>query len=216
MARLECWRSRPERAIIGAVATNQQAAQAIRFNVEEKHYNVDFRHGAPLVREAIEQALGLKLEELAPGMWSGSKTSDAHSHLQVTVRALRTDEGTSVEVRLEHKYNARAVALYTVMVVLGCVTLIPLIPAIWMSVKLNNQHARERLVEMHRIWTELGEAVGAPQRSDYRRPPERAYPPQRIDGSVAAPSAHVAEEAMALDEAAAAHASQEPRRESHR
>lgn len=197
------WQLHAGGAIIRVVATNQQAAQAIRFNVEEKHYNVDFRHGAPLVREAIEQALGVKLEELAPGMWSGSKPSDDHSKLQVTVRALRTDEGTSVEVRLEHKFNPKAVVLYTVLLVVGCVTLIPLIPAIWMSVKLNNQHARERLVEMHRIWTELGEAVGAPQRSDYRRSPERAYPPQRIDGSVSAPSARVAEEATALEEAAA-------------
>jgi hypothetical protein len=182
------------------VATNQQHAQAIRFLVEEKHYNVSFRHGAPLVREAVEQAMGLRLEELAPGMWTGKKGADKHSDMHVTVRALKTDEGTSVEVRLDHKYNAKAIALWTFLVVIGCVTLLPLIPAIWMSAKLNNEHSRARLVEMHKVWTEIGEAVGAPQRSDYRRRPERAYPPRRID----APADDAVNEQLAVEEAAVA------------
>jgi hypothetical protein len=161
-------------------AANQQQ-QVTKILVEEKHYRLDYDEGAPLVRRAIEHALGMELDELAPGMWSGSKVSDDYSSVEVTVRALRTDEGMNVEVRLEHRFNAKAVAAFTIGLVVGCIVLLPLIPTIMMSTRLQRRHTRERLVEMHKVWTEIAEAVGAPRRAGYRQRPERAYAPMRIE-----------------------------------
>ena len=164
-------------------STNQQP-QVVKFLVEEKHYRLDFEEGAPLVRRAIEHALATKLDELAPGMWSGSKKVDDYSSLEATVRALRTDDGMSVEVRLEHRFNAKAVAAFVVGIVVGCVVLLPLIPTIIITNNLNRKHQRDRLVEMHKVWTEIGEAIGAPRRAGYRERPQRAYAPMRIEGEL--------------------------------
>lgn len=175
-------------------SANQQP-QVVKYLREEKHYRLDFEEGAPLVRRALEEALGMQLDELAPGMWSGTTEADGYSALEATVRALRTDDGMSVEVRLEHRYNARAITAFVLGITLGCVIILPLIPTIMIQAKLNRRHERDRLVAMHRAWTEIGEAIGAPRRAGYRERPERAYAPMRIEGEIAA-----AEAAGAVDE----------------
>jgi hypothetical protein len=163
------------------MAANQQQAQVSKLLVEEKQYRLDFDEGAPLVRRAIEHALGVKLDELATGMWSASKKVDRYSYLDVTVRALRSDDGMNVEVRLEHRFNARAVTAFTVGVALGCVIILPLIPTIMVAHRIGRKHSQQRLIEMHKVWTEIGEAVGAPRRAGYRERPERAYAPMRVE-----------------------------------
>jgi hypothetical protein len=166
------------------MSSGNQQPQVVKFLVEEKHYRLDFDEGAPLVRRAIEHALGTKLDELAPGMWSGAKGADDYAKLEVTVRALRTDDGMSVEVRLEHRFNAKAVAAFVVGITLGCFLLVPLIPTILITNNLNRKHQRDRLVEMHKVWTEIGEAIGAPRRAGYRERPQRAYAPMRVEGEL--------------------------------
>lgn len=163
------------------MANANQQQQVVKYLVEEKHYRLDFDEGAPLVRRAIEHALGMKLDELAPGMWSGSKPADGYSTLEATVRALRTDEGMSVELRLEHRFNGKAVTAFTLGIIFGCFLILPLIPTIIMSTNLTREHTRARLIEMHKAWTEIGEAIGAPRRAGYRERPERAYAPSRIE-----------------------------------
>lgn len=160
--------------------TGQQQPQ-IKHLVEEKHYRLEFDEGAPYLKQAIEHALGMKLDVLAPGMWSGTKEADKYSNLEATVRALRTEDGMSVEVRLEHRFNAKAITLFTVGLTLGCILLLPLIPTIMTSVRVHREHTRQRLIEMHKVWTEVAEAVGAPRRAGYREQPKRAYAPMRIN-----------------------------------
>lgn len=162
------------------MARSQQQQQVTRNLVEEKAYRVPFAEGSALARRAIESALGLQLEELAPGMWTGTKEADKHSRLEVTVRALATDDGTSVEIQLEHRFNARAITLFTLGITIGCVLLIPLIPTIILTTRVNRDHERQRLVEMHRAWTEVGNAMNAPSKSSYRLEPKRAYAPVRV------------------------------------
>lgn len=176
-------------------SANQQA-QVVKFLREEKHFRLDFDEGAPLVRRAIEHALEMKLDELAPGMWSGTKVADGYSALEATVRALRTDDGMSVEIRLEHRFNAKAITAFVVGITVGCILLVPLIPTIMMQSRLTRRHERDRLVEMHRAWTEIGEAIGAPRRAGYRERPERAYAPMRIEGDLAQPDTLEAPDAL--------------------
>lgn len=162
------------------MSRTQQQPQVTRNLVEEKAYRVPFAEGSTLARRAIESALGLQLEELAPGMWTGTKEADKHSRLEVTVRALATDDGTSVEIQLEHRFNAKAITLFTLGITLGCVLILPLIPTIILSTRVNRDHERQRLVEMHRAWTEVGNAMNAPAKSSYRLEPQRAYAPVRV------------------------------------
>jgi hypothetical protein len=158
----------------------QQQQQVQRALVEEKHYRVPFEEGSGLIQRALAHALGVEFEELAPGMWFATKKADDHSFLEVTVRTLAVDDGTSVEIHLEHRYTPKAITLFVLGVVVGCVILLPLIPTIMIANKLNKEHQRQRLVEMHRAWTEIGHAVGAPRKSSYREQPRRAYEPVRI------------------------------------
>lgn len=158
----------------------QPQPQLQRTLTEEKNYRIPYAEGAPLIRSALEHALGVEFEELAPGMWSGSKQADEYSFLDVTVRTLEVDDGTSVEVQLEHRYTSKAVTLFVIGITLGCFLLLPLIPTIWISHKLGKQHVRQRLVDMHKAWTEIGNAVGAPRKGSYRDAPKRAYEPARI------------------------------------
>jgi hypothetical protein len=162
------------------MARSQQQQQVTRNLVEEKAYRVPYAEGSALARRALESALGLELVELAPGMWTGTKEADKHSRLEVTVRTLATDDGTSVEIQLEHRFNAKAITLFTLGITLGCVLIIPLIPTIIVSMRVNRDHERQRLVEMHRAWTEVGNAMNAPSKSSYRLEPQRAYAPVRI------------------------------------
>ena len=159
----------------------QQGLPQQRLLVEEKYYDIRYEEGAPLIKQALEHALGVRLQELAPGMWSGTR-EEPHGWgwLDVTVRALRVDGGTSVEVQMENRYNTKAAVLGTIGIIAGCVILLPLIPVIWKASTLTRQERRQRLIDMHRAWVEIGEAIGSPRRASYREQPRRAYAPRRI------------------------------------
>jgi hypothetical protein len=158
----------------------QQQQQVQRALVEERHYRVPYQEGSGLIQRALGHALGVEFEELAPGMWFASKKADEHSFLEVTVRTLEVDDGTSVEIHLEHRSTPKAVALFVLGIALGCVIILPLIPTILIAHRLSKRHQRQRLVEMHRAWTEIGHAVGAPRKSTYRDQPRHAYAPLRF------------------------------------
>jgi hypothetical protein len=87
-----------------AVPVQQQNANvALTVGVEEKFYELDLGEHEGSLRRAIEHAAGMTMEELAPGMWFGSKEIDRWTTIEVTARAQAVDDGTSVELRVEHK-----------------------------------------------------------------------------------------------------------------
>lgn len=175
--------------------TQQQNPQALRALTEEKYFDIPYEEGAPIIKRALEHAFGMRLDELAPGMYSGVRPEGDWSQLEVTVRTLRADRGTHVEIHLENRFTTTAATLGTAGIVIGCVLILPLIPVIVASTRIQRSEKRNRLIAMHRAWTELSEAVGAPRRASYRDQPQRAYAPMRFSDS-----------AVARDEAAQAEA----------
>ena len=71
--------------------------------VEERTFDVPYEEAAPLLEQALEYALGAKLQGLTAGMWQAEVPLADGNYLDATVRALRAKGGTSVEVRLETK-----------------------------------------------------------------------------------------------------------------
>jgi hypothetical protein len=158
---------------MAAAAQQQQQAQ-INHLVEEKHFRLKLERSAEQLKTAIEDAIGAKLDELAYGMWSARLSVGRGEYKEITVRALPTDEGTSVEVRIEHGYTPLAVGLYGVALLASSVLLLPLFYVIAKAQERQRRLARERLIEMHKIWTELSAAIGAPSKAGYRGEPRRA------------------------------------------
>ncbi|MBW2525983.1 MAG: hypothetical protein JRI23_17515 [Deltaproteobacteria bacterium] len=195
-----------------AVPQNQQ--QAATALVEEKFFNISLGQNGSLIKQALEEASGMELEELAPGMWTGSREVGWGSSLEITARAQAVEDGTSVEVRVEHRSSPGAVAAWIFLIIAAAVILLPLIPIIMWGTKLQKQHQRERLVLMHKLWGELAAVVGAPRRASYRESPQRSYAPGgRIEtapegrpriAETAPTDSPAADEQAALEEAAAA------------
>jgi hypothetical protein len=203
------------------MAVQQQQAQAATALVEEKFFNIRLGENGSLLKKALEEASGMPLEELAPGMWTGSREVSWGVSLEVTARAQAVEEGTSVEVRVEHRTSPGATAAFIFLVIAGAMVLLPLIPIIMWGQKAQKRQQRERLVLMHKLWTELGEVVGAPRRASYRESPQRAYAPAaRVETppspptrgariAAAAPGSDDTEQAQAELEAAEAEAEAE-------
>ena len=120
-----------------AVPQNQQ--QAATALVEEKFFNISLGQNGSLIKQALEEAAGLKLEELAPGMWTGSREVGWGSSLEITARAQAVEEGTSVELRVEHRSSPGAVAAWIFLVIAAAMVLLPLIPLIMWGTKLGVQ-----------------------------------------------------------------------------
>ena len=143
--------------------------------VEERFFDLRLGESGSLIKEALEEAAGMELRELAPGMWTGTRPTTTGNYLMMTARAQAADEGTTVQLQVEHRSNPGYAALAIILLILGSVLLLPLVPMlIWLQRHLEKQQ-RERLVLMHKMWTELAAVVGAPKRGSYRRKPERAY-----------------------------------------
>ena len=153
---------------------SQQAATPQPLLVEEKYFPVSLERSADVIEGAIAHALGVPLQKLGYGMWSAEKPV-ARGHFQeITVRALPTEEGTSVEIRIEDRFSAGSIALAGTLFVLAAFTIIPLFFMIARSQEMQRDNTRRRLIEMHRIWTEIASSLGAPVRAGYRSQPERA------------------------------------------
>ncbi|MEM1034773.1 MAG: hypothetical protein AAF928_01430 [Myxococcota bacterium] len=165
--------------------TQTQTAPAARVFTESKFFPVAYAEGAPIIKRALEHAFDMRLDEIASGMYSGVRADGDWSEMEVTVRTLRTDRGTHVEIQLEHRYTPAASTLGTLGFILGCFLILPLIPVIVASSRIQRKEKRQRLIAMHRAWTEISEAVGAPRRASYRDRPERAYAPMRFSEDAA-------------------------------
>jgi len=156
-----------------AVATNQQHPQNQLVLVEEKFFPLSLERSAGMLREAIEHAIGLELVELSRGMWTAERSMDGGRYQEITVRALPAEDGTTVEVRIEDRWRASRVALAGTLLMFGAMLILPLFFIIAKTQETQRKLARERLVQMHRIWTEVTATVGAPTRAGYRERPER-------------------------------------------
>jgi hypothetical protein len=162
-------------------SVQQQQAAHITSVVEEKTFRIRLEEGEPLIKSAIEEAAGVRLEELAEGMWFGSRQDGRWVTIEVTARALPIDRGTTVELRVEHKTNPIATTLMVFGAIAGAMLILPLIAIIAYGQKAGQAQQRQRLVTMHRMWREIAAAVGAPRRAGYREAPARAYPRRQKD-----------------------------------
>jgi hypothetical protein len=173
--------------------------------VEEKFFNIRLGESGGLIKEALEEAAGMELTELAPGMWTGTRQLPRGLSLEITARAQAVEDGTTVELRVEHRRSPGATALLIFLIMIGAMVLLPLIPIIMYTHKAQQLQQRERLVLMHKMWSELSEIVGAPKRATYREAPKRIYVPESRRQAEAAEQAALAEaEAEAAEAAEAA------------
>lgn len=166
--------------------TTQQGQQTQPILVEEKYFPISLERSAKVIEDAVAHAIGVELEEIAHGMWSARKpVGDGHFH-EITVRALPMEEGTSVEIRIEDRYSALSVALAGTLFLVGVLLILPIFYLVARSQEMQREHARKRLLQMHRIWTEISSSVGAPVRAGYRSRPEpvRARVPEESEAEV--------------------------------
>ena len=148
---------------------------------EERFFPVALRGNEHLIQQALEHALGVKLQMWSAGLWSGRKDVESDAWFDIMVRALPVQGGTSVEVIIKPRWTQSWGFLWGSMVAIGCLTLFPLLWAIPYASRRSERVRRHKLVNMHRIWTELGEAIGAPVRADgYRGKPRRIYEPAEM------------------------------------
>jgi hypothetical protein len=189
------------------MAYTQGSQQQTRHLVEERYFDIRLGETGSLLKEAIQDAAGMAMEELAPGMWVGSKQVAKHTRVEVTARAQRQDDGTSVELRVEHKTSPLAMAMGLTGLIIACCFIIPIIPIVMWAQKAQEKQTRERLVLMHKMWTELGEVVGSPKRAGYRDVPRRVATTAAKRARLQAGTDEQAAEAEAAElEAAAAEA----------
>lgn len=157
------------------MAVSHLQQDQLRKLTEERFFSFRLGETGSLIKEALEEAAGMELEELAPGMWAGSRETSWGMSIEVTARAQAVEDGTSVELRVEHRSSPGAIALAISLVLVAGMLVLPLIPLIMYSQKAQKRQQRERLVLMHKMWTELGAVVGAPRKASYRDAPKRAY-----------------------------------------
>ena len=91
-----------------AVAAGQQGTNVpTTILVEERYYELDLAENERALRTAVERAAGMRMEELAPGMWFGSRATGRWTTIEVTARAqdqrsprtMRAAEGRSCQSR---------------------------------------------------------------------------------------------------------------------
>lgn len=151
----------------------QQNPAVLTTLVEEKHFDIRLERSGHLLKEAIEHSIGHPMVELAHGMWTARYSVGRFYDEEITVRALPSDQGTTVEVRIEHHARPLAASLFALGVITGSLLIVPLIYAIMVQQARNRENARTRLIRMHKVWTELAATVGAPLKAGYRDRPER-------------------------------------------
>ena len=147
------------------MAVQQQTAQqTLTVLVEEKTFQVRPEECERLIKSAIETAAGIKLEELTPGMWFGSREDGRWTTVEVTARALPTEDGTSVELRVEHKTHPGATTLFVLGAIAGAMLVLPLIALIVYGTRANQQQQRALHLRNARPLQRVGGAAHAPRR----------------------------------------------------
>lgn len=188
-----------------AVAAGQQGTNVpTTILVEERYYELDLAENERALRTAVERAAGMRMEELAPGMWFGSRATGRWTTIEVTARAQAVDDGTTLELRVEHKVGPLATTLLVGGVIVGSIFIIPLVAIIAYGQKKQQEQQRERLVLLHKIWRGIAESVDAPKRAGYRESPKRVYVPApaepvvRVDTDAPAESERAGDDASEL------------------
>jgi hypothetical protein len=174
-------------AVVGAsdaMAQQQPSHMNPRNHREERFFSIALRENETVIRQAMEHALGIKLDVLSTGLWVADKVVASDCRLDIMVRALPVQGGTSIEVDIKPRWTTVWGWFWGTIFVVGCMTVVPLIWAIWYGNRRTERVRRHQLVHMHRTWTELAEAVGAPVRADgYRAKPKRVYQPTDADAA---------------------------------
>ncbi len=153
-------------------AQNQQQQQvpAIR---EEKFFRFRLEKSIELLQTAIEDALGVELLQLAVGMWTATIPVGNTAEMEITVRAIAVEDGTTVDVHIQHHTKPFAIGAFALFIIPASMLIVPLFWAIARGQKIARTRQRQRLVMLHKIWTEISAAVGAPKRASYRGAPQR-------------------------------------------
>lgn len=184
-----------------AVAVPQQNTNvASTVLVEEKFYEIDLAENERALRAAVEQAAGMPMDELAPGMWFGSRSVGRWTTIEVTARAQAVDDGTTLELRVEHKVNPLATTFLVGTVIVGSLFIVPLVAIIAWGQKTQQEQGRQRLILLHKIWRGVAESVEAPKRGGYRESPKRVYVPAPAEPVRVATDAAAESEAAGADE----------------
>ena len=97
----------------------------VKVLTEERFFDVPPEHAFPVIRQSIEEALDIHLEELTDGMWEGYIDGDG-SYQTVMVRAMPTEGGTNVEISIESHGKGPAIALWITALILLAWLIIPL------------------------------------------------------------------------------------------
>jgi hypothetical protein len=179
-----------------AVQTQPQAPQAGPL-IEEEVFPIRGPEAEPLIKSAIESAIGVPLQELAPGMWWGTIDAGGAAYFEITARATAVQGGTAVELRAETKYKPGYTLGMICGMVAGAMFVLPMVALIIWATRRGEELHRRRMILLHKTWRELGAAVGAPKRASYRDEPRRAYRPR-----VEAPQEEAMDEAVEDAEAA--------------
>lgn len=149
-----------------------QAAQVHQI-VEERFFPIALDRNYELLVAAIRDALG-PVEEIAYGMWSAQVEPTFWSEMEVVVRATEAEGGTTIVVSIQPQATGKGIVLGTMLALPAVMLVVPLLVWIPWAMSRQRHNSRRRLVTMHRTWTEIGRAVGAPKRAGYRGPPTRA------------------------------------------
>lgn len=157
-----------------ALQSNNQPA--VRRLTEERYFAMPPHKALPLIKAAVAHATGVELVELADGMWEGRLELES-GYREVTVRTQPTESGTNVEVSLEDHSSFAAIALWGTLLVVLAMFIIPIFFIIAYTQRKQREETKARLIQMHKTWREITDALGAPQRSSYRDAPRRIYAP---------------------------------------
>lgn len=153
-------------------AQNQQAQ--VNVFTEERFFPIDMDRNYELLEAALRDALGVELEPVTHGMWFAKHDSTAFGETEITVRMTPAEGGTSVHITIQRHAKPMGIVAGTVFLIPALMTVIPFV--LWLAKVQQDarKQTRKRMVTMHKIWTELARAVGAPKRAGYRGAPKRA------------------------------------------
>jgi len=149
-------------------ATQTQQAPVQTVLVEERFFAMPLERAQPLVESALAASFGAPLEPLAAGMWTAQKSVGRGVTVELTARAMEAEGGTTVELRYEHRVSPLVSALTFTGVIVMAMLVVPLFVYIAYAQEAVRGQQRDRLVMMHRAWTELSSSLGPPRAQGYR------------------------------------------------
>lgn len=134
---------------------------------EERVFRFDLERSREALHAALENGLGHRLTEVARGMWSATIEVDKYWQIEVLVRALPSERGTTIEIDVHHKSTGRAL-LWLPLLIPATIFIIPLFLMIASAQRTAEAQVKERRMMFHRMWTEVAASLGSPREKGYR------------------------------------------------